>query len=160
MNDVTPENAHFFNLKEATGAIVSQVTPDSPASRKAGMKQGDVITELNGSKIGQFERAAGCGERDDTGNEDPLGVMRNGKPVDAELDGGRVSREVGACLRRRQLGWAREMGEDGQAGPGGCRPDVGRAAAVQRAGFGYTAWWCKCAAGEPGGRCRACSRAT
>jgi len=35
MNDVTPDNAHFFNLQDATGAIVSQVTPDSPASRQA-----------------------------------------------------------------------------------------------------------------------------
>src|ERR1700742_3720598 len=31
MNDVTPENASFFYLKEAPGAIVAQVTPDSPA---------------------------------------------------------------------------------------------------------------------------------
>jgi serine protease Do len=37
MNNVTPENATFFNLPDATGAIVSQVTPDSPASR-AGLK--------------------------------------------------------------------------------------------------------------------------
>ena len=37
MNDVTPENASFFNLPDATGALVSQVTPDSPAS-KAGLK--------------------------------------------------------------------------------------------------------------------------
>ena len=33
MNDVTPDNAHFFNLQDASGAIVAQVTPDSPASR-------------------------------------------------------------------------------------------------------------------------------
>jgi serine protease Do len=30
---VTPENSQFFNLKEATGALVSQVTPDSPAAQ-------------------------------------------------------------------------------------------------------------------------------
>ncbi len=28
MNDVTPENAHFFNLPDATGAVIAQVTPD------------------------------------------------------------------------------------------------------------------------------------
>ena len=56
MNDVTPDNANFFNLQDATGAIVSQVTPDSPASR-AGLKSGDVMRELNGSKIGT---AASC----------------------------------------------------------------------------------------------------
>ena len=49
MNDVTPDNASFFNLPDATGAIVSQVTPDSPASR-AGLKSGDVLRELNGTQ--------------------------------------------------------------------------------------------------------------
>ncbi len=50
MNDVTPANASFFNLKDASGAIVAQVTPDSPASL-AGLKSGDVIDQLNGRKI-------------------------------------------------------------------------------------------------------------
>ena len=50
MNDVTPDNAGFFNLPDATGAIVSEVTPDSPAGR-AGLKSGDVLRELNGKKI-------------------------------------------------------------------------------------------------------------
>ena len=49
MNDVTPDNSNFFNLPDATGAIVSQVTPDSPASR-AGLKSGDVLRELNGKQ--------------------------------------------------------------------------------------------------------------
>ena len=50
MNDVTPDNAHFFNLQDASGAIVAQVTPDSPASQ-AGLQQGDVIAQLNGQNI-------------------------------------------------------------------------------------------------------------
>ena len=50
MNDVTPENARFFNLAKADGAIVAQVTPDSPAAR-GGVKQGDVITSLNGQNV-------------------------------------------------------------------------------------------------------------
>jgi serine protease Do len=50
LNDVTPDNARFFNMQDASGTIVAQVTPDSPASN-AGLHQGDVITELNGQKI-------------------------------------------------------------------------------------------------------------
>ncbi|MGH9597059.1 MAG: trypsin-like peptidase domain-containing protein, partial [Edaphobacter sp.] len=46
LNDVTPSNSSFFNLKTATGAIVAQVTPDSPAS-SAGLKTGDVIESMN-----------------------------------------------------------------------------------------------------------------
>ena len=74
MNDVTPDNAHFFNLKDATGAIVSQVTPDSPASR-GGLKTGDVIAQLNGQKIVERQRPAGCRHRDGPGNQDHPGRL-------------------------------------------------------------------------------------
>ena len=72
MNDVTPDNASFFNLPDATGAIVSQVTPDSPAGR-AGLKSGDVLRELNGKKIAERQRAAGCSQRDGSGHADRAG---------------------------------------------------------------------------------------
>jgi serine protease Do len=58
MNDVTPDNASFFNLPDASGAIVSQVTPDSPASH-AGLKSGDVLRDLDGKKDRQWQRAPG-----------------------------------------------------------------------------------------------------
>jgi len=50
MNDVTPENAQFFNLTDASGAIVSQAMPDSPAAN-AGVKNGDVITSIDGKPV-------------------------------------------------------------------------------------------------------------
>jgi serine protease Do len=84
MNDVTPENAHFFNLQEAAGAIVAQVTPDSPASR-GGMQQGDVITELNGSKIVNGSALQVAVSEMTPGTKINLGVMRNGKPVSLSL---------------------------------------------------------------------------
>jgi serine protease Do len=48
---LTPELADAFKLKEATGALVGEVTPKSPAE-KGGIKTGDVITSVNGKKIG------------------------------------------------------------------------------------------------------------
>jgi serine protease Do len=39
ISDVTPENAKFFDLKDAEGALVTQVESDSPAA-KAGVKVG------------------------------------------------------------------------------------------------------------------------
>ncbi len=80
INDVTPENAGFFHLSNASGALVSQVEPDSPAA-KAGLKVGDVITELNGKKMensGQLQ-AAISGQR--PGNKVTLSVFREGKSL-------------------------------------------------------------------------------
>jgi serine protease Do len=47
---VTPEIAKAFNLPDARGALVGEVTPDGPAAR-AGLAQGDVIIELNGVRV-------------------------------------------------------------------------------------------------------------
>jgi len=79
MNDVTPENSSFFNLPDATGAIISQVTPDSPAS-KAGLKSGDVLRQLNGSKIANGSALQVAVSQIRPGNTIDLGILRDGKP--------------------------------------------------------------------------------
>jgi serine protease Do len=47
---VTPELARAFKLKEARGAIVTEVVEDTPGA-KAGLKPGDVIVQFNGKRI-------------------------------------------------------------------------------------------------------------
>lgn len=84
MNDVTPENAHFFNLKDASGAIVAQVTPGSPASR-AGLKSGDVIRELNGQKIENGSALQVAVSEDSPGTQIKLGILRDGTPQTIEI---------------------------------------------------------------------------
>ena len=84
MNDVTPDNAHFFNLQDASGAIVSQVTPDSPAA-SAGLKQGDVISELNGKKILNGSELQVAVSEDRPGTKIALGVIRDGKLTTVNL---------------------------------------------------------------------------
>jgi len=84
MNDVTPDNAQFFNLQDATGAIVAQVTPDSPAA-SAGLKQGDVIRELNGQKIANGSALQVAVSEDRPGTKIALGVIRDGKLVTLNL---------------------------------------------------------------------------
>jgi serine protease Do len=79
MNDVTPDNASFFNLPDATGAIVSQVTPDSPAG-SAGLKSGDVLRELNGKKIDDGRALQVAVSEMTPGTAIELGILRNGKP--------------------------------------------------------------------------------
>lgn len=80
MNDVTPENAGFFSLPDASGALVAQVTPDSPASR-AGLERGDVLRELNGSKIANGSALQVAVSEMTPGTQISLGILRNGKPM-------------------------------------------------------------------------------
>jgi serine protease Do len=92
ISDVTPENAKFFHLNDANGAVVTQVESDSPAA-KAGVKIGDVITDLDGKKVadaGELQMEVG---QKRPGTTIKLGLMRDGKtitsPVTLEAMGSR-----------------------------------------------------------------------
>ena len=48
--DVTPAMAKAFGVKEHDGALVGDVSPNSPAQR-AGVERGDIILEVNGKPV-------------------------------------------------------------------------------------------------------------
>lgn len=48
--EVTPEIARAFHESEVTGALIGDVTPNSPAS-EAGLQKGDIIVGLNGKPV-------------------------------------------------------------------------------------------------------------
>jgi serine protease Do len=50
IQDLTPEIAKSFGLKDTKGVLVSDVMPGTPAE-KAGLKQGDVIIRFNGDQV-------------------------------------------------------------------------------------------------------------
>ncbi len=78
INDVTPENSSFFHLTNNIGAVVSQVEPDSPGA-KAGLRIGDVITEIDRQKVtdaGELQVAVG---EKPPGTKINLSVLRDGK---------------------------------------------------------------------------------
>ena len=50
ISDVSPDEAKYFHVNNSLGAVITQVEPNSPV-RKAGLKVGDVITELNGKAV-------------------------------------------------------------------------------------------------------------
>jgi serine protease Do len=84
MNDVTPDNAHFFNVPNASGVIVAEITPNSPASR-AGLKRGDVITLLNGHKVSDGSELQVAVSEETPGTNITLGILRNGNPQTLNL---------------------------------------------------------------------------
>lgn len=112
MNDVTPDNAQFFNLKDALGAIVAQVTPDSPASR-GGVKQGDVIDQLDGRKIANSGALQVAVSEMNPGTSLTLGVLRNGQPTTLHLT-------VGSFDAKRDV-----AANDGD-GQGGAKASTGK----------------------------------
>jgi serine protease Do len=50
IQDITPELAEYFGLKKATGALISDLVPDSPAE-KAGLRQKDIVVAFNGKPV-------------------------------------------------------------------------------------------------------------
>jgi serine protease Do len=97
ISDVTPDNAKFFDMKKAEGALVSEVEPDAPGAR-AGLRTGDVITELDGKPVtdaGQLQMIVGQKRPGDTIH---LQVMRDSKPttiaVTLEALGGGKGNEI------------------------------------------------------------------
>jgi serine protease Do len=55
IQNLTPALAESLNLKNQKGALVADVEPNSPAA-KAGIKEGDVITSVNGQPIDEPNR--------------------------------------------------------------------------------------------------------
>lgn len=116
---VTPENAQFFNVKEASGALVSEVHPDTPASN-AGLKQGDVITELNGRKVTDPSSLQIQISEMTPGTQVTLGVMRDGKPITVDLTvgqynakGEQASNDSGSGSQKGRIGVAVGPLDDG-----------------------------------------------
>ncbi len=81
ISDVTPDEAKFFHVDNASGAVVTQVEPNSPGA-KAGLKVGDVITELNGKTVSDAGALqVEVGEKQ-PGTTIHLKALRNGSSVD------------------------------------------------------------------------------
>lgn len=103
ISDVTPENSKFFNLKKAEGALVTQVEPDSPGA-KAGLKTGDVITQLDGQPV------TDAGELQvDVGQKQPgttikLGVIRNGNNETVPVTLGSMNKKSGEVSANAENG--------------------------------------------------------
>jgi serine protease Do len=77
LGEVTPERARALKLKDESGVEVTHIEDNSPAS-KAGLKENDVILEVNGQKVEdgpQFARTIGDAA---PGTKVNLTVWRNG----------------------------------------------------------------------------------
>jgi len=78
IQEVTPDIAKAFSVPSAEGALVGDVTPDSPGA-KAGLQKGDIITALNGQKISDYHDLRLRISQTAPGTAIKMDVYRNGQ---------------------------------------------------------------------------------
>ena len=84
IQDITPALAREFELKDSGGALVSGVTPDSPAD-KGGLQSGDVIIEFNGEPVRDARHLKLEVAQVSPGTRTPVKVLRDGKEKTLEV---------------------------------------------------------------------------
>ena len=113
ISDVTPDNARFFQMSNATGAVVTQVDANTPGA-KAGLKTGDVITKLNGQPVtdsGELQMQVGQKRPGDTIQ---LEVVRDGKTKTIPVTLEAMSATSGSAIRGSEHGkgrWGLSLGD-------------------------------------------------
>jgi serine protease Do len=98
LQTITPALKDSFNLKSNKGALVGEVVADSPAA-KAGLKEGDVITALNGQAVDDSKQVQLQVIALPPGSKVALDVLRDGKSkqltvTTGERPGARGSRQL------------------------------------------------------------------
>ncbi len=78
IQNVSKDLADYFGMKEAYGALVSQVIKDGPAA-KAGIKRGDIIIKFNGKKVKNTEELPKIVAKTPIGKKVEVVVLREGK---------------------------------------------------------------------------------
>ncbi len=71
--NLDPELAKAFGLKDHHGAVITQVTPDSPAD-KSGLRAGDIVTHINDRKVKDIDTL-----------RNTVGLLRIGTTVKLEI---------------------------------------------------------------------------
>src|SRR5579885_1924952 len=77
VRDIDPEHAKSLNVKEVRGAEITRVEDNSPAA-KAGVKQGDVVLDYNGTPVEGVEQFVRMVRETPPGHTVKLVIWRNG----------------------------------------------------------------------------------
>ncbi len=89
IQNVTPELAQEFHLKQAKGALVGDVVPQGPAA-KAGLKDGDVVLQFDGKKVQDSRQLQLTVAETKPDTKVPLEVLRNGEKKTLEVTVGKL----------------------------------------------------------------------
>jgi serine protease Do len=107
IQDVTPEMAKQFNLKETHGALIGDVSADTPGAR-AGLKRGDVILAVNGQEVAGANELRLQISQTPPGTAVKLKVWRDGKSQDTNLTLGELPEKAEKASQGEEGGGALE----------------------------------------------------
>ena len=129
--EVTEEMAKSFGRSEAGGVLIAEVEKDGPAD-KAGLRSGDILTELNGAKIKDNTSFRNDVARIMPNKKAEVTLFREGKPKKVTLtvgtfpddgatagpagDSGDVAEKLGFQVQELMPDVARELGYEGANG--------------------------------------------
>lgn len=89
---VTPDIAESLGVAGTGGALVTSVSPDSPAA-SAGLRQGDVITAFNGDPLEQMRQLPRIVASTEIGSTVPMTLLRGGKEETVQVTIGELRNE-------------------------------------------------------------------
>ena len=100
VESMSEQLAHYFGVKDGKGVLVTEVREDSAAAR-AGLKAGDVITEIDGQKVGSIDELMSALGKKTEGAMD-VKILRKGdeKTVNVTLE--KVEPRVGFPSRNKR----------------------------------------------------------
>ena len=84
IQDLDADLASEFGLKDAKGALVVQVSPDSPAE-EAGLERGDVLISVDGRPVASTAELRLSISQTTPGSEVRIGYFRNGDELEASV---------------------------------------------------------------------------
>jgi len=94
IQELNPELAAHFRVKD--GVLIAQVFKGGPAE-KAGIRQGDVVVEFNGKKVGKYRELQALVAGTQAGKDTEIKVIRQGSEKTLKINIGERSSEAMAA---------------------------------------------------------------
>jgi serine protease Do len=107
IQNLTPELAKQFGLSQGGGALVGDVTPDSPGA-KAGIQKGDAIMQLNDQPVADVSDLRNQISQSAPGTSVTLKIFRDGTASDVTVKLGELPEEAASGTSSEASGGALE----------------------------------------------------